>query len=295
MNAISVIIHTRNNERTLSKAIRSVILWASEVLVVDMHSTDSTVELAKSLHAKVISVQDYGHVGPAKNEAINKAKEQWILVLEADEEISQTLATALQQLTELDRSQAYYIPRKNVIFGKWAKTGNWPDYSPRFFQKGAVEWPPVFEAEPIMRGKAQYLEAKEEYAILHNQHSSIEEFVDSMNLETSIAAQNSTNTHANMFRSTYEEFIRRFYQEKGYEGKTFGLSLALLHACYACVTAMKKWEMAGRPEDGQDDTVEEELDILFQQLCYRIADKHVQTERSFMKRLYWRVRRKFRI
>lgn len=126
-------------------------------------------------------------------------------------------------------------------------------------------------------------------------HTTVESFIDSMNRESSAIAQQSSGPQPNMLRSTYVEFVRRYYQERGYEQKTFGLSMALLNMCAACITAIKKWEKNGQPDDEQPNNVEHELDIMFQELCYWIADKHVKTERSSIKRFIWRVRRKLRV
>ncbi|HZZ98715.1 MAG TPA: hypothetical protein VFG51_02160, partial [Candidatus Saccharimonadia bacterium] len=189
----------------------------------------------------------------------------------------------------------YYLPRKNMIFGKWAKTGWWPDYLPRFFQKGSVDWPPRLHAAPIIKGAAQYLEAKEEYAILHNNYTSIEEFITRLNRYTSIAAQAGTEDEVPMLRAGYEEFVRRYYEQAGYEQGTYGLSLSLLQMFYQTMTAMKRWEKNGLREDGQAAALEDELDRMYQYLCFWIADMHIRTTRSPFGQLYWRIRRKLRV
>jgi glycosyltransferase involved in cell wall biosynthesis len=292
---ISVIIHTKNSAATLSDAIGSVNAWAAEVLVIDMQSSDRTVELARGMHAKVMMVQDYGYVEPARNEAIAKARGPWVLILDADEIIPATLADALQKLSFRTEIQAYYLPRKNMIFGKWARTGWWPDYIPRFFQKGSVEWPATLHSVPIITGAAHYLEAKEEYAIIHNNYPTVEDFITRLNRYTSIAAQAGTEDRLPMLRAGYEEFVRRYYEDAGYQDGTYGLSLSLLQMFYQTVVAIKQWEKVGLPEDGQDLALEDELDRMYQYLCYWIADMHIHTSRSPLAKLYWRVRRKLKV
>ena len=117
MGKISVVINTLNEEKNLPRAIKSVKDWVYEVVVVDMHSDDSTVELARSLGARIFNHKKMGYVEPARNYAITKAKGDWILVLDADEEIPGRLASKLKALAQESEASYYAVPRKNIVFG----------------------------------------------------------------------------------------------------------------------------------------------------------------------------------
>src|SRR3989338_8352719 len=89
---LSVVITAWNEEKNIARAISSAKPIADEIVVVDTESTDKTAELAKKLGARVFHHKNTGIVEPVRNFSISKAKGDWILLLDADEEISQELA-----------------------------------------------------------------------------------------------------------------------------------------------------------------------------------------------------------
>lgn len=298
ISQISVVIHTKNAASTLERALASVVPWANDLVVADMESTDDTRKIAKSFGARVLSFDDVGYADPARNKALAEAKGPWILVLDADEEVPATLAEHLQALTEDASVQAYRVPRKNMIFGHWAKTGWWPDHIIRFFQKGAVHWPPEVHSQPIAEGVVRDIDAREEFAILHHNYDSIEQFLARMNTYTSLEAKQRGKEHVESpLRAAAHEFMRRYYQHEGYAQGDYGLLLSLLQSMYMGVAAAKRQELHGFDDANENTllTVEHDLDEIFRDLCYWIADTHVRTERSFMKQLYWKIRRKLKV
>ncbi|MBI5151224.1 MAG: glycosyltransferase family 2 protein [Candidatus Pacebacteria bacterium] len=297
MPNISVIIHTKNAENTVEKALRSVSLWANEVLVVDMKSEDRTVEIAKSFGAKILSVDDVKYADPVRNTAIEKAKGPWVLVLDADEEISSSLAMTLQKLSNDMTVHAYALPRKNMIFGQWAKTGWWPDYIIRFFQKDYVTWPPAVHSLPISTGVTMELEADEDNAIIHHNYDTVDQFIDRMNRYTSLEAEQKQDDQS-LLNALFHEYMRRFFAEKGYKQGRYGLALSLLQSCYMLVSAIKLMEKKGFSTNNVRSTMQEvdnNLDEIYRDLCYWIADMHVQNTSSFVEKIYWKVRRKLKI
>lgn len=297
MADISVIIHTKNAADTVERAIKSVLLWASEILVIDMKSDDSTVEIAKGMGAKVISVPDMQFADPARQLGLERAKGPWILVLDADEEIPKSLAERLQSLTEDSTVNAYELPRKNMIFGQWAQTGWWPDYIIRFFQKGSVTWLGRVHALPEAKGTVVRLEAKEEYAIVHHNYDSVEQFVTRLNQYTSLEATQKDETSP-LIQTFFDEFERRYFQDEGLKQGQYGYALSLLQSCYMLIAQVKRMEQKGFFIDNAHKTViqvEQELDDVYRDLCYWIADMHVKNDRSFFSKLYWRIRRKLSV
>src|SRR3989344_1312352 len=99
MGKISVVINTLNEEKNIERAMKSVN-WAGEIVVCDMYSEDNTVEIAKKLGAKICFHKKTNYVEPARNFAISKATGDWILVLDADEEIPDSLSKRLQEIAE---------------------------------------------------------------------------------------------------------------------------------------------------------------------------------------------------
>ncbi|MBC7691863.1 MAG: glycosyltransferase family 2 protein [Methylotenera sp.] len=155
---VSVTIITLNEEKNIVRAVKSV-LWADEVLVVDSGSTDRTLELARALGAKVMTNPWPGY-GKQKNFAQAQAAHDWILNIDADEEVSpelsQEILAALEgvdskasERAEATTARGFYFPRKTYYLGKWIEHGGWyPNFLTRMANRKFARWsePAVHEA-----------------------------------------------------------------------------------------------------------------------------------------------------
>ncbi len=187
---ISAVINTLNEEKNIERAIKS-LSFVDEILVCDMYSDDKTVEIAKKLGAKIVYHKRTGYVEPARNFAISKVTGDWVLILDADEEITEKLAKELREMANKPLVSDYVrIPRKNIIFGRWMRASKWwPDYNIRFFKKGNVKWSGKIHIPPDVTGQGLDLPEKEELAILHHHYDDISQFVDRLNRYTTIQAK----------------------------------------------------------------------------------------------------------
>lgn len=248
---ISVATNTRNEEKNIKRCLNSVRQLVDEMVVVDMESTDKTVEIAKKCGAEVFSHQYTGYVEPARNYALSKATGDWILILDADEEIPLTLAKKLKKLVEEDKVDYVRIPRKNIIFGKWIKHSRWwPDYNIRFFKKGKVIWSDKIHSVPLTRGKRKDLEAKETNAVVHYHYQSISQYLERLNRYTDIQVKELIDsgykfTWQDLIRKPIGEFLSRFFAGEGYKDGLHGLVLAILQAFSEGVKYLKVWERQG--------------------------------------------------
>src|SRR6201997_5668264 len=147
---LSVVIITFNEEANIGRTLASVEPLVAdgkgEIIVVDSGSTDRTVEIAKSHGAKVF-VEEWKGYAAQKNSAIDKAAGDWILSLDADEEVEPALAQVIEEASagmefvfgcKLDPDFAgLLLQRKNEFLGRWIRRGGfWPDPKPRFFRRG---------------------------------------------------------------------------------------------------------------------------------------------------------------
>lgn len=246
-NKISVVINTLNEEKNIERAIASV-RWADEVIVCDMYSEDSTASLAKRMGARVVFHKKEGYVEPARNFAINEAKYGWILVLDADEEIPAALATELKKISGQDDVFCVEIPRKNMIFGKWMRASFWwPDFQPRFFKKGTVVWKNEIHSKPNISGKSIQLPIEEQFALIHYHYENITQFIERMNRYTTIQAKDLEKSGykfiwTDMIDKPLNEFLGRFFANRGYEDGLHGLALSLLQAFSFLIMYLKIWE-----------------------------------------------------
>lgn len=248
---ISVVINTLNEEKNISKAIESV-KWADEIIVCDMHSDDKTVEIAKRSSAKVFLCERAGFVEPARNFAISKASNDWILILDADEEVPDSLAKKLQNIAnKMAQIDFVEIPRKNIIFDKFIQSSLWwPDFQIRFFKKGKVLWNDQIHSKPKVSGAGLKLAEKEEEAIIHYNYQSIGQFLERMNRYTSIEADQLIKSGykfdwRDLLKIPPNEFLSRFFANKGFKDGLHGLALSLLQAFSFLTVYLKVWEQSG--------------------------------------------------
>ncbi len=250
MGKISVVINTINEEKNLPRALSSVKNFADEIVVVDMHSEDDTVKIAKKHGAKVFTHKRTGYVEPARNYAVDKATGDWVLVLDADEKLPEKLANKLIAIVKKDQYDYVALPRKNIIFGKWMKHSRWwPDYNVRFFKKGHVLWDEAIHSVPTTQGRGGDLKAKEENAIVHYHYDSIDQFVDRLNRYTTHQAKVLENDGykfkwSDLISKPADEFLSRYFYGEGYKEGIHGLALAGLQAFSEFVLHLKVWQLS---------------------------------------------------
>lgn len=248
MSKISVVINTLNEEKNIARALDSV-KWANEVIVCDMYSEDSTVEIAKKREARVIHHKKTGYVEPARNFAISEAQNEWILVLDADEEISDTLKEQILQIISKDEASFVEIPRKNIIFGKWVKASQWwPDYHIRLFQKGKVTWSDKIHSKPKTDGIGLKIQPEESLAIIHHHYQDTSQYLGRMLNYSQIQAKELFNEGKefhwqDLIREPLSEFLGRYFANKGYQDGMHGLALSLLQAISFLLVYIQLWEM----------------------------------------------------
>jgi len=305
---LSVVINTKNAEKTLVTALKSV-KFADEIVVVDAKSTDNTVKIAKKYTSSIFTYEkEINYVEPARNFAISKAKGDWIFILDADEECPQELEKVIKGILKIDTeggktADSYYIPRRNMIFGRWIeKAGWWPDHVLRFFKKGHIEWSDEIHSIPITKGEVKELPAVKEIAIIHHNYQHIDQYIARMNKYSSIQAREileSKDVELDskfIFKKFSSELLSRLFAQRGINDGSHGLSLSLLQSISEASVAMKVWDERGFPETDkfQEEQLIGEISQFKKELAYWIADWKVENNTGFRK-FIWKVRRKFYI
>ena len=247
---ISAVINTLNEERNIKRAIDS-IKWVDEIIVCDMHSDDQTTEIAKGLGAKIILHKRSRYVEPARNFAISKASGEWILILDADEQVPEILKEKLVEIAnKMDQIDYVKIPRKNIIFGKWMQQSQWwPDLNVRFFRKGKVKWGDKIHRPPEASGLGLDLPAEERWAIVHHNYRGISQFLERMDRYTTIQAEELKKEGykfkwIDLLEKPLDEFLSRFFANQGYKDGLHGLAASCLQAYSFMIVYLKLWEMS---------------------------------------------------
>lgn len=297
---LSVVIHTKNSADTLEATLKSA-QFADEIVIVDMHSTDQTVKLAKQFTDHIYQHEDVGYADPARNFGQGKASHNWILVLDDDETVSPSLQQIILSTLEHPVADVYYLPRQNMVFGQWiSKTGWWPDYQPRLFKKGSLSWQVGVHRPPDVHGTTEYFPAEEQYALLHANYTDVGHFIEKLNQYTSIQAKErlvespQDNFSAQRLLEIFSgEFAKRALAMDGVEDGLHGVSLALLQSMYEAVIYLKQWG-----EKGFAPTTPENFGRLMGEFertwHYWWADYQVRHARG-LARIYWQIRRKLKV
>ncbi len=133
---LSVAIITYNEEDIIGRTLESVKDIASEIIVVDSHSTDRTRDIAKSYGAKVY-VEDWKGYAEQKNSALKKCTQEWILFLDADEIVSEELKNSIKKELKNPKADGYLINRRTYYMGKLLKYTWQPEWRLRLVKKEA--------------------------------------------------------------------------------------------------------------------------------------------------------------
>ena len=135
MHTLSVVIITYNEEKNIRRCIDSVRKVADEIIVLDSFSDDDTVTIAKALGAVIKQSEFNGYINQ-KNKAINLASNNYVLLLDADEFLSEELASSIVEAKEKFNFKAYSMKRCSIFRGKCIRHGLWyPDKKLRLFDK----------------------------------------------------------------------------------------------------------------------------------------------------------------
>lgn len=183
---LSVIIVTKNESEHIARCLASVS-WADEIIVFDSGSTDDTVEICKK-HTPHVYETDWPGFGAQKQRALNKATANWVLSIDADEQITKELRSEIQlAMKNQQDTHGFEIPRLSSYCGKQIKHGGWwPDYVLRLFQKKEGEFSnSIVHERVIVNGSIRQLKNP----LLHESYTSLEEVLSKTNNYSSLGAK----------------------------------------------------------------------------------------------------------
>lgn len=184
---VSVVIPTKDEERNIEACIASVA-WADEIIVFDSYSTDQTLALAEKCGARIVQ-RKFDTFAVHKNWALENIdfRHDWILLLDADERITDPLAAEIREaVADADGPAGWYIARRNMFCGKWMRHGGvYPDYNLRLLRRGKAHYEDrVVHEHMILDGEAGYFKNH----LLHEDDKGIERYFDRHNHYTTLEA-----------------------------------------------------------------------------------------------------------
>ncbi|MCL4338792.1 glycosyltransferase family 2 protein [Patescibacteria group bacterium] len=296
---ISAVVNTYNEEQNIERCLSSLADLAGEIVMVDMGSNDRTCQKAKSFSVRLFKHAYTGFVEPARNFAISKAKGDWVLILDADEEIPKTLADYIKDIVLGKKVDFCRIPRKNIIFDKWiTHAGWWPDYQIRFFKKGMVTWTDKIHGIPLTRGNGLDFPAEESLSIVHHNYQTIEQFIERLNRYSGIAAKEMYLADKRfkpecLFDLPVREFVQRYFVQEGYKDGVHGLGLSLLQSFSEISVYLKLWELENFKEEKISvEDVRSMIENEYRHKRYWLYDLFLSKPHSILESLIWRIKRK---
>jgi (heptosyl)LPS beta-1,4-glucosyltransferase len=250
---ISVVINTLNEEQNLPFALRSVVTWASDIVVVDMHSTDATRGIATSYGARVFLHEPLGFPDPAREFAVAQARCPWILILDADELVPLGLYQALCRIVTEDCADIVRIPRLNYMFGAAIEHAGWHPYDdkqPRFFRKGTLTTTHEIHRflKPVPDARIVSLPNVKGEALVHFNYVTLSHFIEKLNRYTSIEAEQDRGRGRDVsaFGALWlalSEWVKRYVFKQGFRDGWRGFYLASLMSFYRIAIAGKIREL----------------------------------------------------
>jgi len=244
LQKISISIITLNEEKNIARCLKSVA-WADEIIVVDSGSKDGTVEIAKGLGAKVIH-NEWKGFSEQKDFALRSCTNEWVLSLDADEEVSEELKNEITGILQADPSfDGFYIPRKTFFNGKWIKSCGWyPGFQLRLFKKSLTRLTDRKVHEGfVVAGEVGYLTKD----ILHYTHFDLKSTFAKINNYSTLEAEESyltkRSTPLNFIVNPLAAFLQHYILRRGFTDGVEGLIISILHALTNLLTYMKIWEM----------------------------------------------------
>ena len=249
MATVSAVINTLNESNNIKLCLES-LRWCDEIIVVDMYSDDDTVKIASQYTDKIYYHEKMGYVEPARKFAVDKASGDWIVIIDADELIPVELKKQLVSIADKNDIDVVYMPRKNYIVGDWIRyTGWWPDYQPRFFKSGKINFSDNIHSEFEINRDARklYLSATGQNGIEHFAYLGSEHFLSKLNRYTTIEAkqyydQGKSFSLFRMLVAGFRGFQVRYINNKGYKDGYRGLFLSLMMGFYRTLNYIKLWE-----------------------------------------------------
>lgn len=231
MPSISATIITKNEASRIEHCLRS-IEWVDEIIVFDSGSSDQTVEICKR-YTPHVYITDWPGFGIQKNRAIEKASGDWILSLDADEQISDALHKEITETIQQSALNGFDIPRLSYYCGQpMHHSGWWPDYVPRLFRsgKGAFDNTIIHE-----RLRIEGNTGKLSNPIIHYSFPDMESVLNKVNQYSSLNAE---KLHAQGQQSSLLKaigkgiwaFIRTYIIQRGFLDRERGFMLAVSNA-----------------------------------------------------------------
>lgn len=246
---VSVYMITYNNEETVERALKSVT-WADEVVIVDSFSNDRTVEIGRKFTDKLFQRKWPGHRDQYQY-AADLTNHEWIMFVDADEEVSPELADEIREVLEGkgEGVDGFFVYRRTFYLGRWIRYGGWyPDGEIRLYRRSKGRWEGGLHARVVVNGRVQAL--KNLY--YHYTYRDISDQIQTIDKYSRIAAEDMVKQREkfSLFKLLFHppfRFIKEYFFKSGFRDGLPGLVIAVSTTYYVFIKYAKLWERVRAP------------------------------------------------
>lgn len=237
---LAVVVLTLNEEACVERCLRSVE-WADEIALVDSGSTDGTVEVARGFTDKVF-VRPLTNFSEQRNYGAGMCLSEWVLFVDADEEVSLELREEIEGVLAGAAHQAYYVPFVTFMFGGWLRHCLSPQYHIRLYRRAEGHWAGSVHEKVITRGSCGFIESP----LRHYAHEDVGVFlaaaVDYISMEVDQATARPRWLIARLVLQPPAFFLKTYVLQRGYLDGVRGFAVCAMRSTYELLRWLSFWE-----------------------------------------------------
>lgn len=238
---VSVVMIVKNEESNIREVLEGVKDWADEIVIVDDESTDNTCQVAQEYTDKIFK-RKMDLEGKQRNWAVSKAKNDWVMFIDADERMTPELQNEIGEVLSKNdgKTIAYWIPRKNYLGDYWLKYGGWyPAPHIKLYNKNYLKWKevPADVVHPGIEIAEGFRGATLKNHLIHYNFKNIEDFIAKVNRQSTLEAikwhiQGKKLGLIHGLWKGFERFWKRYIYKKGFKDGYYGFVAAVLSGFY---------------------------------------------------------------
>ena len=238
---VSAVVITKNEAQSLARCLKS-LSWCSEVIVIDDNSTDTTRDIAKRFNAKIF-VNTLSDFSSQRNFAFDKVKNDWVLFVDADEEVPESLREEILTVVTNTDKNGFYIERVDYMWGERMRFGDAGSTSLlRLGKKAKGKWKGKVHETWDITGQKGYISKP----LLHYPHPTIREFLAEINLYSDIRANElfDAGVPSSLFAVIgypKAKFFINYVLKLGFLDGQAGLVHAIMMSFYSFLVRGKLW------------------------------------------------------
>lgn len=242
---ISAVVLVKNQSEQLKKCLES-LTWCDELVVIDDYSTDSSVSLAQEMGARVFQRRLNDNFSEQRNFGMDKAKNHWIIFIDADEVVSKALAKEIYELISqfLPTANGFYVKRTDYLWGKRMEHGEVGKKKlVRIGKKGKGEWAGLVHEQWKIFGEVGTFQNE----LSHYPHQSVREFLSEINKYSTLRAKELRENNIRypdiaILLYPLGKFLLNYVLKRGFSDGVQGMMVAFMMSFHSFLVRGKLWQ-----------------------------------------------------